>query len=90
MSSREEWKPALDAQIKHWSALSCDELISQPADIQTHDVDFDSKKYQVEVQLLENTQEYAQVCVAVDDGSFWGACHPLSTCFISEKQAEKE
>jgi hypothetical protein len=34
------------------------------------------------VTLVENTDDYVQVIVSVDDGSFWAACHPLTTGFL--------
>jgi hypothetical protein len=41
--------------------------------------------YQVEVEILENTEKYVHVLVAVDDGSLPAAMLPLSTSFIREK-----
>jgi len=57
--------------MKRWSAMSCAQLISLLSDEQTYEVEFESKKYQVEVQILENTDSYVHVSVAVDDGHFW-------------------
>ena len=48
-------------------------------------VEFEGKKYQVEVQLLENTDKYVHVSVAVDDGSIPASFRPLSSSFIREK-----
>jgi hypothetical protein len=83
---REEWRPVLEAEMKRWSALSCDQLISALSDVQAYEMEFESKKYQVEVQLLENTDSYVHVLVVVDDGHFWRAMHPLSSSFICKKR----
>jgi len=39
------------------------------------------------VQMLENTDSYVHVVVAVDDGHFWRAMHPLSSSFICKKDS---
>ena len=36
---------------------------------QVYEIEFESKKYQVEIEILENTEQYVRVMVAVDDGS---------------------
>jgi hypothetical protein len=83
---RQQWQPVLDAQMKRWSAMSCSQLLSQlSAEEQTYEVEFQSKKYQVEVKILENTDAYIHVAVAVDDGHFWRAMHPLASSFIRRK-----
>jgi hypothetical protein len=85
VNRREAWRPALDAQIKRWAAKSCAQLISELADVVTYEVEFDAQRYQVEVQLEENTDTYVHVGIAVDDASFWGAVRPLSSSFIRNK-----
>ncbi len=67
---REEWRPVLDAEITRWESKSCAQLISELKDVRAYETEFNSKKYQVEVQLLENTERYVHVGVAVDDASF--------------------
>jgi hypothetical protein len=62
--------------------MPCAELTSQLAELQTYEVEFESKKYQVEVQILENTDSCVHVGLAVDDGHFWRAMRPLSSSFI--------
>ena len=64
-------------------ACNAAQLISQLADPQTYEVE--SKKYQIEVQILENTDSYVHVGVAVDDAHFWRAMRPLSSSFIRRK-----
>jgi isochorismate hydrolase len=85
MKRREEWQKVLDAEVKRWSALSCEQLVLELHDMQVYEVEFDSKKYQVEVEVLENTARYLHVMVAVDDGSIPASFHPLTRTFTSQK-----
>jgi hypothetical protein len=86
VKQREQLRPVLEAEIKRWSAMSCAQLTSQLADCpKSYEVEFESKKYQVELQILENTDSYVHVGVAVDDGHFWRAMRPLSSSFIRRK-----
>jgi hypothetical protein len=86
MGQREEWRKALDAEVKRWSAMSCSQLVSELHDPQTYEIELDSKKYQVEVQLLENTDQYLHVLVAVDDGGLPASIRPLTHSFIRSKE----
>jgi hypothetical protein len=85
LKRREEWRPALEAEIKRWSAMSCDQLISALSDEQVYEIEFESKTLQVEVELLENTESYVHVIISIDDGHWLRAMHPLSSSFIREK-----
>jgi len=49
--------------------MSCERLITELHDVRAYVVEVESKKYQVEVELLENTEAYVHVLVGVDDGS---------------------
>lgn len=75
----------LDSEVRRWSAMACEQLISELRDLQAYEVELDSKKYQVEVELLENTDTYIHVMVAVDDGSLPASISPLSHTFICSK-----
>lgn len=66
--------------------MSRDQLISALSDEQVYEIEFESKKYQVEVQLVENTDNYVHVIVSVDDGHWWRAMRPLSSSFICDKK----
>ena len=71
MKPPHEWRSVLDAEMKRWLAMSSSQLISRlPAKVETYEVEYKSKKYQVEVTILENTATYIHVAVAVDDGHF--------------------
>ena len=82
MKQREQWRPVLDAELKRWSAKSSEQLL---ADVQAYEIEFENKNYQVEVEILENTEKYVHVMVAVDDGSLPGAMRPLGESFIRKK-----
>jgi hypothetical protein len=85
MNRRECWQPVLDAEVRKWSAKSCAKLIAELGDEQSYDVEFEGKKYQVEVQMLENTDKYVHVCVDMDDGSIPPSFRPLNQSFIRTK-----
>ena len=86
MSRREEWQPVLDAEVKRWAAMSAAQLISELSEGKAYEVEFESKNYQVEVEVLENTPEYVNVAVSVDDGSLPASIFPLSDNFIRKKE----
>ncbi len=68
-----------------WSAKSCEQIVSELRDLVAYEVEFDSKKYQVEVQILETTDKYIQVMVAVDDGSLPVSISPLTHVLVCSK-----
>lgn len=85
MSRRKEWQKVLDLEVQRWSAMSCEQLVSELRDLQVYEVELDSKTYQVEVQMLENTDTYLHIMVAVDDGGLPASLLPLTQTFIREK-----
>jgi len=82
---REQWRPVLDAELKRWRAKSSEQLLAELRDEQAYEIEFENKMYQVEVEILENTEKYVHVLVAVDDGTLPAAFLPLSSSFIREK-----
>lgn len=86
MNRRSEWRKILDAEVERWSKMSCEQLLSELEDIKAYTVDDDSKTYQVEVQLLENTDSYLHVMVAVDDGHLPASFRPATDTFIRQKE----
>jgi hypothetical protein len=88
MGRREEWRKVLDSEVQRWSAIPCEQLIAELHDLQAYEVELDSKKYQVEVQLLENTDKYVHVLVAVDDGSLPASISPSTHSFICSKPSK--
>jgi hypothetical protein len=88
MTRRQEWQTVLDAEMQRWSAMSCDALFTALSDgIEAYEIERNSKTYNVEVELLENTEAYLHVAVGVDDGSLPASMSPLTGSFIREKPA---
>jgi hypothetical protein len=87
MSRRIEWQKVLEAEVKRWSAMSCEQLMSDLHELQAYEVEFESQQYQVEVELLENTETYLHVMVSVDDGSLPASISPSTHSFIRQKAA---
>jgi hypothetical protein len=85
MSRREEWKGALDLEVERWSKKSYEELCSELRDSQDYSIELEGKTFQVEVQLLGPSNEFAQVSIAIDDGSLPASLHPLTHDFIRYK-----
>jgi hypothetical protein len=87
MSWQQEWRKVLDLELQRWSAKSNDELLFelQREGHQAYEVELDSRKYQVEVELLENTESYLHVALAVDDGILPRSIHPLTESLIRHK-----
>ena len=65
--------------------MSCGQLASELRDARVYEVEVDSKKYIVEVELLKNSDQYLQVLVTVDDGSLPASIVPVSQIFVCEK-----
>lgn len=82
---RIRWRQVLDAETMKWSKKTCDDLIPELHETQAYQVEFESKLYQVEVVLLENTGEYVHVMIAVDDGSLPASILPSTDSFIRQK-----
>jgi hypothetical protein len=85
MGRRAEWQEVLNAETRHWSSMSSEYLIVDLHEVRAYMVEVDSKQYQVEVQLLENTNAYVHVLVGVDDGSLPWSIVPLTQRFIRQK-----
>ena len=87
MTRREQWRRVLDIELQRWSAMTPEQLASALNEECVYEVELDSKTYQVEVELLENTEEYLHVLVAVDDGSLPASLAPAAQSFICNKKA---
>lgn len=85
MKRREQWRPVLDAELKRWGAKSSEQLLAELGQVKAYEIEFENKMYQVEVEILENTEKYVHVLVAVDDGTLPAAILPLSASIIREK-----
>ena len=85
MNRRQTWRKIVDREVQRWSAMPCDQLLSELRDLKVYEVEHESKNYQVEVEILENTETYVHVLVAVDDGSLPASMRPESQSFICRK-----
>ena len=81
MNRRERWQAVLDAEIKRWSEKSCEQLRLELLELQVYEVEFDSKRHQVEVELIESTPDYLHVSISVDDGSLPASLRPTTGGF---------
>ena len=82
---RERWRKVLEAEIARWSALPCVELKTQIGDGLAYEVQLEGRAYQVEVEILEDTADYLNVSVSVDDGSLPASIVPATASFICRK-----
>ena len=73
--------------MTRWSGMTAAELIDTLRELQNYEVEFEGKNFQVEVQLLENTDRYLHVALAVDDGVLPFAITPASDSFICAKSS---
>lgn len=85
MTRREEWQKVLQAELMRWSSLPWDRVLAELRNRAVYEVVTDGGRFQVEVELLEDTPEYLHVNIAVDDGSLPASIHPVSESFISKK-----
>jgi len=85
MTRREHWRRVLDIELQRWSAMTPEQLASASDEERVYEVELDSKMYQV-VEILENTEEYLHVMVAVDDGSLPASIIPETQSFIRNKK----
>jgi hypothetical protein len=82
---REEWQTVLRAELDRWRFMTKDQLLAELEDALAYVVFCDNKEYQVEVAILENTDNYVRVAVSVDDGTIPASLHPLSDSFLCMK-----
>jgi hypothetical protein len=64
MNRRWHWREALDAEMRQWSALPYDQLIARLNNADVYEVKHDSRTYQVEIEVLENTEKYVHVVLS--------------------------
>jgi hypothetical protein len=62
------------------------QLASALEEERVYEVELDSKTYQVEIEILESTEEYLHVMVAVDDGSIPASMAPETQSFICNEK----
>jgi hypothetical protein len=85
---RENWDRVLTVELASWAAKAWPQLLADLTEGNVaYEVEYDSKRYTVEVDLLENTDTYVHVSVAVDDGRLPESIRPASRTFITKKLA---
>jgi hypothetical protein len=89
MSRKKQWRMVLEREVRRWSSMPYELLVSALQDEQVYEVDFDSKKYQVEVEIVANTDHYLHIMVAVDDGSLPASLLPATDSFIRQKPGHR-
>jgi len=82
---RDGWEPVLESEMKKWSSMNYAEVLAKLPDHECYEVEIGLKRYQVEVQILENTERYIHVGVSVDDGSLPASFRPVCSSFICDK-----
>lgn len=80
----------LDAEVERWSAKSCEQLEAELAGGHAYEVNYETKPFQVEVQILESAPSYVHVAVAVDDGSLPASFRPLTRSFVRQRDITAE
>jgi hypothetical protein len=60
-------------------------LLYELSEVKFYEVEYESKTYQVEVEILENTARYVYVMVGVDDGSLPASISPETHSLICRK-----
>ena len=86
MTRREQWRRVLDRELRRWSAMTPEQLAAASDEERIYEVELDSKTHQVEVEILEDTEEYLHVVIAVDDGSLPASLRPEAQSFICKKK----
>lgn len=79
---KEKLLQALRSEVNQWSSQTSGQLRSQLEETLSYSSKLDDEAYQVQIEVLEDTDTYVHVLVAVDDGSLWRGMNPLSTSFL--------
>jgi len=82
---RERWQKVLDAEVQRWLAMPLSQMQAALRDRQVYEVEFAANRYQVEIEILQNTERHVQVMVAVDDGSLPASLVPITHIFIRDR-----
>ena len=85
MTDRKKWREVLEGEVAIWSNKTYQQVIAELPSTKAYQVTVDSVEYQVEVDLLENTESYIHVAVDVHDGRLPSAISPVSATFILKK-----
>jgi hypothetical protein len=90
MAAREEWRPVLEAQVRRWSQIPWEQVVSLLRETQAYEATLDTKKFRVAVDLLEENDASIQLSVAVDDGALTYSALPLCRSVVLSKMTRRE
>jgi hypothetical protein len=85
MNRRQQWRKVIEAEVQRCSALPYDQLQAQLATTEVYEVVDGPQRYQVEIDVLENTKEYVHVLLSLDDGSLPSSLAPVIESFITNR-----
>jgi len=85
MADRKKWREVLEGEVALWSKKTYQQVIVELPSAKAYQVRVGSVEYQVEVELLENTESYIHLAVMVDDGTLPASIFPVSDSFILKK-----
>ena len=88
MAYRKQWRAELDHELAVWSKKTPKQLILELPETKAYQVNVGNSTYQVEVDLLENTESYLHVGVGVDDGRLPASMFPVTDSFILSKRED--
>ena len=84
-TEKEAWQSVLDAEARRWSAMPLEELATRLRKLAAYEVEFQQKKYQVEVELLRQGDQHLEIMIAVDDGILPRSLLPMMRIISREK-----
>ena len=84
-AEKKAWQAVLDAEVQRWSAMHLDEVSARLKSLAVYEIEFHHKRYQVEVELLRETEKHVEIMIAVDDGVLPRSLRPLTQIIAREK-----
>ncbi|MFZ0305360.1 MAG: hypothetical protein WAL75_21905 [Terracidiphilus sp.] len=85
MSDRKKSRGVLEGEAALWSKKTPDQIIAELPETKAYQIRVESVEYNVEVELLENTESYIHFAIGVEDGRLPSAIFPVSDSFILKK-----
>jgi hypothetical protein len=85
MADRKKWREVLEGEVALWSGKTPQQVIADLPSTKAYQVRVGSVEYQVEVELLENTDSHIHIALGVDDGTLPSSIFPVSASFILKK-----
>ena len=68
--------------------MALDQVVEELREVKAYEVSFGPKKYQAEAEIVENTDSYVHVSVAVDDGVLPWALFPVCEGIILHRSEQ--